>query len=103
MDIKDLELSDSDFKLIVDGLDSLPNKDFGGEIIGMMFEGMLTDKSPEAAEKMKRDRELKSAKDKQKKEILIEEIKILQGKLLMFKRWLAQEGALKQTIEILSH
>jgi hypothetical protein len=101
MDIKNLELTENDFKLLVDGLDSLPEKGAVVDLVGAMLEGMLGDKNPETQEKFKRDQEAKRRAGEKAKETMREEIKILQGKLLMFKRYLIQIDALKQVEDII--
>lgn len=101
MDIKDLELTDQDFQLLVDGLDALPEKGLAGEMIGDLFVGMLGKDNEEGMEKLKREREEKRRKQDILKQQQKEEIRILQGKLLMLKRWLLQQGALKQANDIL--
>lgn len=100
MDIKNLELTEQDFKMLVDGLDALPEKDTAGELMGAVLEGMLGDKNPEAIERYKRDQLAKRKAKDREKENLKEEIRILQGKLLMFKRWLIQNDALKQVDDL---
>lgn len=101
MDIRNLELTENDFRLLIDGLDTLPEKGMAGEMIGMLFEGLLTDKNPEAVAKLKAEREDKKRFEENAKQALREEIKILQGKLLMFKRYLIEIDALKQVNELL--
>src|SRR5687767_4633863 len=104
MDIKKLELTERDFQLLVEGLDTLPNKDVAGELMEGLMIGMLKKdggdnaqisdfEKKRLAEKLKKDRE---------KENLKEDIRILQGKLLMFKRFLIQQDALKQVDDILN-
>lgn len=103
MEIKNLELTEKDFQMLVDGLDCLPNKDMASDMMEGLLVGMLkkdgdspqlTDfEKKRAAEKLKKERD---------KESLKEEIKILQGKLLMFKRFLIQQNALKQVDDILN-
>ncbi len=44
MEIKDLELVESDFDLLLEGLDALPEKGAMGEVMGALFEGLLGDK-----------------------------------------------------------
>lgn len=100
MNIKDLELTEQDFKMLVDGLDVLPEKGAAGELMGAMFEGLLGDKNPEAMERYKREQAAKRKEHDRLKESLKEDIRILQGKLLMFKRWLIQNDALKQVDDI---
>lgn len=101
MDIKNLELTENDFKLLVDGLDCLPDKDAAGQLMGAMIEGMLGDRNPEAMDRFKREQEAKRRIAEKAKEAIKEEIKILQGKLLMFKRYLIQIDALKQVEDII--
>lgn len=102
--LQQLNLTENDFKMLVDGLDALPEKGLAGEMMGDLIVGMMTDKSnPEAMEKVKKEREMKQAKAKKDKETMVEDIKILQGKLLMLKRYLQQQGALNTTYDILNH
>jgi hypothetical protein len=103
MDVKNLELTEKDFQMLVDGLDCLPNKDQMGDMLEGLMVGLikkdgesqqLTDfEKKRAAEKAKKEREREAQK---------EDIKILQGKLLMFKRYLIQQDALKQVNDILN-
>ena len=101
MDIKNLELTEGDFKMLVEGLDALPERGMSGELMGMMLEGMLRDKNPEAMEKIKREREAKKRAEEKAKEALKDDIRILQGKLLMFKRYLIEIDGLKQVNDII--
>lgn len=101
MDIKNLELTENDFKLLIDGLDTLPERGAAGEIMGIMFEGILGEKGPEAKEKAKRERDMRRRDEDVKKDALKEDIRILQGKLLMFKRYLIQMDALKQVNDMI--
>lgn len=103
MHIKDLNLTDDDFKMIIEGLDALPEKGAAGEILGDLMIGMIGDQSnPDRFKQIKQEREKQTNKEKYKKNLMIEDIKILQGKLLMFKRWLIENDALRQTNEILT-
>lgn len=102
MHIKDLNLTESDFNMLIEGLDSLPEKGMAGEIMGDLMMGMFTDKNnADAMNKIKAEREQKIQKEKAKKDMFKEDIKILQGKLLMFKRWLIENNALNQVNDIL--
>lgn len=101
MDIKNLELTEQDFQLLVDGLDALPEKGLAGEMLGDLFIGMLAKDTPEAQDKIKLEREAKHKKLEASKQQMKEDVRILQGKLLMLKRWLLQAGALKQAHDIL--
>jgi len=99
-EVKNLELTDADFSLIIKGLDNLTSNEesMKREVAMSVMESMMPDGMKE---RFKADMQKRITKDKLEKETMAEDIKILQGKLLMFKRWLASEGALKQTNEIL--
>lgn len=102
--LQSLNLTDNDFKLIIDGLDALPSKDLAGDIMGDLLMGMLSDKTnPESQQKLKMEREQKRSKKVKAKEAMQEDIKILQGKLLMLKRYLLERGALIETYDIINH
>lgn len=100
--IKMLNLTEEDFKLIVDGLDALPEKGFAGEMMGDILVGMLGKGDDEAKAKMMKDREAERKKKDAGKEIMKENIKILQGKLLMLKRYLQENKLLKDAYEVLN-
>lgn len=100
--IKMLNLTEEDFKLLVDGLESLPERGLAGEMMGDLIGSMLADKNPEAQEKIKRDREMKARKQESEKQLLKENIRILQGKLLMLKRSLQENKLLSDTYEIIN-
>lgn len=101
--LKHLNLTERDFELIIDGLDQVPNKNQAGEMLGDLMLGMLTKDDPEVAAKMKAEREDRQRKAKKEKDLMVEEIKILQGKLLMLKRYLAEQDALGQATDIINH
>lgn len=101
MDIKNLELTEQDFQLLIDGLDALPEKGLAGDIVGELLIGMVCKDDPAAMDKLKWERETKRRLAEIKRTQQIDEIRILQGKLLMLKRWLLQQGALKQANDIL--
>jgi hypothetical protein len=106
MDIKNLELTERDFQLLVDGLDSLPEKNAAGEMMTDLFVGMLkkdSDADSQSLTDFEKKRQSEKLKKERDKEALKEDIKILQGKLLMFKRYLIQQDALKQVGEMLNH
>lgn len=103
MDIKNLELTERDFQLLVDGLDHLPSKDMAGEMFEGLMMGLLKkDGETHQMSEFEKKRLAEKAKKDRDKEALKEDIKILQGKLLMFKRYLIQQDALKQVDDILN-
>lgn len=102
-ELKHLNLTEKDFDLLVEGLDSLPGKGMAGELMGGLLEAMLTKDDPESKSKFRIEREKKQKEKEFKQREMKEEIKILQGKLLMLKRYLVQQGALNETYEIINH
>jgi hypothetical protein len=104
MDVKNLELTERDFQLLVEGLDTLPEKGLAGEMMTDLFVGMLKmDSDSNEISDFEKKRIAERAKKERDKESLKEDIKILQGKLLMFKRYLIQQDALKQVGEMLNY
>lgn len=97
-----LNLTEKDFDLIIDGLDFLPERGSTGDILGEMLTAMILKGDNEGKEKMLRERERKQREKNEGQRILREDIKILQGKLLLLKRYLMQEGALKGAEDIIN-
>lgn len=91
--IKQIELTEEDFKMLYDGLEALPTKDIAGDMIGMMFSGLITDETKRAEHDLRMKREME-AKDK-KRQQLIENVRILQGKILTLKRLLVSNRLMK--------
>jgi hypothetical protein len=102
-DLKKLELTEKDFDLLVEGLDALPEKGAAGEMFGDLLFSVLSKDDPISNEKIKNERNLERAEKERKKIDMKDDIKILQGKLLMLKRYLIQENALQQTYDIINH
>ena len=94
--LRDLNLTNEEFKLIIDGLDELPNRGAIGSMMGNLMIDMIADKEQgnPMLNKMERDRDLRRRKEEQKKQELSDKIKILQGKLLQFKNFLANNNLL---------
>lgn len=97
--IKNLNLTEKDFKMLVDGLDALPHTGRTGEVLmDIMTSTILSGKiGEEAKRKMDQERQKEAAK----KEMLIEDAKILQGKLLMLKRYLTENALMNDVNDAL--
>ena len=100
-ELENLELTDKDFKLLVEGLDALPSKDLGGEIMFALLGSMALKDDPEGKDKFKREMLSDRASKEREKALLIEEIRILQGKLLQLQRYLRMNNLLKQANDLL--
>lgn len=100
--IKHLNLTEKDFQLIVEGLDSLPEKGVSGDLMMGLIGVMITKDDPESQAKLKKQTDEREAKRKRERDAMIDDIKILQGKLLMLKRYLQENKLLQDAYEILS-
>jgi hypothetical protein len=92
--LKELNLTNEEFQLIIDGLDELPNKGAAGEMMGDLMIGLLSKDDDELKTKMDEEREKRRRKVGKDKEILVNKVKILQGKLLQFKNYLEENNLL---------
>lgn len=99
--IRMLNLTSKDFDLMVEGLDELPNKGIVGDLIGAMLGSMIA-KDDESREREIKKREFEMKKKEEAKAFMKEEIKILQGKLLMLKRYMQENKLLSETYDILN-
>lgn len=101
MEMQNLSLTERDFTLLVDALDHLPDKNIASDLMGDLLMGLST-QDENQRKKILQDRALKEVKLKKDRDALMEDVRILQGKLLMFKRYLIENNALQQVDEILS-
>lgn len=97
MDIKDITLTQDDFKLLDKALDFLPQKAFVSDLMSAMV-AIVASKTPDDAHKRLGDIRKKSNPDD---DMLKDDIRILQGKLLLLKRYLMQQGAMQEAEDIL--
>lgn len=102
MNLQDLQLTEQDFDLIVSGLDELPNKGQAGEFMFSIFSGLIAKDDPEAKAKIEAENAKRRIKEEQQKRQMLEEVALLKGKLIMLKRLLVTNGALKQVDDIIN-
>jgi hypothetical protein len=103
MEIKDLQLTEADFNMLVEALDALPEKGAMGELMGDMVDMITADRKNSLEQNMLKEKlERKRTKSKRDNEVRMEDIRVLQGKLIQLKRFLLQEGAMKQANDILN-
>jgi hypothetical protein len=99
--IRMLNLTTKDFDLLVEGLDELPNKGVAGDLmVSMLIAGLSKDDAQREEQMRKREIEMKKKEDA--KVFLKEEVKILQGKLLMLKRYMQENKLLSDAYDILN-
>lgn len=96
--MKTIELTEADFKMIVDALDHLPEKGTAGDIMATLITSAI-DKG-EDGNASKTYEQLRKRRDKEK-EILTEEVRILQGKLIQFKRYLIENNLMSQASDLI--
>jgi hypothetical protein len=101
MNAADINLTEDDFKMLIEALDHLPHKHLPIEMMGDLMIGMVAGGDAAREQRLKREMNQKMSKDRPNPETLKEDVKILQGKLIMFKRYLIQENALRQANEAL--
>lgn len=97
--LKELNLTENDFQLLVDGLDALPEKGAAGNIMVDLLGMSMLEGEARAEFEKKRDEDNK--KRDREKQILIENVRILQGKLLMMKRLLIEGGIIKEANQLI--
>lgn len=102
MNIQELQLTEQDFDLIIAGLNELPNKGFAGLMLGAMFKGIMTKDDPEAKAKYEIEQKAEQHRVECEKKALDEDISVLKGKLIMLKRFLVTNGALKTVDDIIN-
>lgn len=100
-DLKNLQLEEKDFDLLLKGLEALPHSDMAGEMMVDLLSLAFAKDDPEDKRKVIEDREKRTRTKEKEKQHLIEEVKILQGKLLLLKRYLIQNNLLKDAENIL--
>lgn len=99
-DLKDLELTSEDFDLLIDGLEHLPKKDLAGDLMADLMGSILL-KDGQEKKKFENDREREREKHKMQEEILIEKIRILQGKLFTLRSHFRENKLLKDAKDLL--
>lgn len=103
MNLQDIQLTEQDFDMLIEGLGVLPEKGSTGIMLAELVGGMIAGNDPRAnaivdqhLNKEKRGRE-------EKKKQQAEEITLLKSKLILLKRYLVTNGALKTTNKILGN
>jgi hypothetical protein len=99
--LNELQLTQNDFQLLNDGLEMLPEKGLTGEMFSDLLGAMMLKDNEEAKQKHETEMEFRRKKREREAEIMKEEIRILQGKLLQFKRYLKENELLSEANNIL--
>lgn len=99
--LEELNLTERDFNILIDGLEHLPSKDAASDLMFDLLTMSLMKDDPAAKAQMKEEKAAQDKKKKVEKELLLEDIKILQGKLTLFKRYLQENNLLKEANKVL--
>lgn len=102
MEIQDFDLTEEDFALIMKGLEALPSSGLAGELVGkLLLDTLPPSKDPNVKARVEAQLKMQERRRTSAIELLTEEVRLLQGKLIAIKRKLAGAGALKQARDIL--
>lgn len=101
-EIELLNLTEDDFRMLNEALENLPNKNTAGELMGELLISALMKDGEEGKEKLVKEREARMKKAQKEKELIVENIRILQGKVLMLQRHLRMNGLLKDANNIIN-
>lgn len=81
----EVDFTKQDLDVLSEAVEKWEQDDTSGEIMGIMLEGLMGDKSPEAQQKMKAEREERAKKRKVAQKIRKERGVLLRAKLLKLK------------------
>ena len=90
MDLNKYDFTNADFEMLNDALENLPNKDDAGDMFKELLHGVFEPKQAVETYQAKLERE-RVAKQ-QKRKAVIENVRVLQAKLIMLRRDLQQEN-----------
>lgn len=103
MDLQDIQLTEADFDMLIEGLDALPDKGSGGRILAELMGGIMAKDDPRMQAGVDKILGKNDAKKEAQKKQLNEDITLLKSKLILLKRYLITNGALKTTNKILGN
>lgn len=103
MDLQEIQLTETDFNMLIDGLDALPEKGAAGLMLADLVGNMIAGNDPRMRATVEKEMGKHEAERAKKKAQLSEEIALLKSKVIMLKRFLITNGALKTTNKILGN
>jgi hypothetical protein len=95
MDIT-VTLTEEDFNLINSALEYYPEKESAGLFMVSMLDAMLADKTPEGRERLKQKQDQQNRKALAERDRILEDVRVLQGKIIQLKRQMLTDNALRQ-------
>lgn len=103
MNLQEIQLTETDFNMLIDGLNALPEKGSAGIMLGSLFGQVMAGNDPRAQAAVEKTVKKHEIAHETKKKELEEEITLLKSKLILLKRYLVTNGALKTTNKILGN
>lgn len=100
--LKNLDFTENDFQLLIDGLDALPEKGTLSVIMAELVKVPILTSESQAKEAAARVKKAFDRLDVEKK-LMMEDIRILQGKLYLMKRFLVENNLLKKASDIVNN
>lgn len=100
-ELSDFNLTEKDFQLLVDGLDVLPSRGASGKLLVDMLGSMMIDDDAKRSEFEKKRKAVEDREESTRK-LLIEDIRILQEKLLTIKRYMQDRSLFKEVDGIIN-
>lgn len=99
-DIKRLNLTEKDFQLLMEGLENLPHKHVGAELLTDLLIGAVA-KTDEDRQAFAKKQEIVQQKKIAERQLLKEDVAVLLGKLIQLKRYLIENNLMDQVTEYL--
>lgn len=103
MNLQEIQLTEADFNMLIDGLDALPEKGAAGIMMGSLIGGLLAGNDPRMQASVDKTVKKQESDHMARKKAIEEEVTLLKSKLILLKRYLATNGALKTANKILGN
>lgn len=103
MELGDIQLTEADFNLLIEGLTALPEKGEAGIMMGGLVGHLMAGNDPKTQRAVEATVKKHEDAHKAKKAALEEEIILLKSKLVLLKRYLITNGALKTANKIVGN
>jgi hypothetical protein len=103
MELNEIQLTETDFNLLIEALNALPEKGEAGLLMANLVGKMMA--GPNQRHQNEVEKTLKKHEDEHtaKKKAMEEEITLLKSKLILLKRYLVTNGALKTANKIVGN
>jgi hypothetical protein len=103
MELQEIQLTEADFNLLIEGLDSLPEKGAAGLIMASLTGKLMAGDNPRHQAEVDKAIARHEKEHEARKKAIDEDIALLKGKLILLKRYLVTNGALKTVNKIVGN